>query len=214
MLTFVGVGPGDPELVTRKAVRLLRESDAVALPDTGFGKSSVMNIIGDLIEDKPVLWLSMPMRGTRDEWREAHQKAADTLLEWLEQYPNLVYPVLGDPSIYATSSYLMRLVEKKHPCQVVPGIPTLCAAAARLGVPLCEQREILTVMDEPPAGELPAGGVVVMKCGKKLPEVQAAAADREAYAVRNMGMDHEWIGPLAEIPVDDYSYFTTVIIRP
>ena len=80
MITFVGVGPGDPELVTRKAVGLLRECDGVAQPDTGLGKSAVMGIIGDLVRDKPVLSLPMPMCGGREDWIQAHERAAETLL--------------------------------------------------------------------------------------------------------------------------------------
>jgi len=214
MLTFAGVGPGDPELVTIKAARLLREADAVAVPDAGTGKSAVLGIVGALAAGKPLLRLKMPMRGDREDWRAAHETAAEALLCWLERYPHIVYPVLGDPSIYASSSYLMRLVSPRHPCAVVPGIPAMCAAAAALGVPLCEQRESLTVVDELPEGPLPAGGVAVMKGGKKLPEIRAAAAGREAWAVRNLGMEDQWIGPLSLLPEDGYSYFTTVLIRP
>ena len=108
----------------------------------------------------------------------------------------------------------MRLVSQKHPCRVVPGITTMCAAAAELGVPLCEQGEGLTILDSfAPDEPLPGGNAVIMKSGRQLAALKAAAAGREAYAVRNLGMENAFAGPLQDIPEDGYSYFTTVIVK-
>lgn len=214
MLYFVGIGPGDPELLTVKAVRLLREADAIAFADTGMGSSAVKEILGGLMEGKPLCPLSIPMKGRRADWVEAHRRAADDLVEMLEKYPNIVYPVLGDPSVYASSSYLMRLVGEKHPCKAVPGITTMCAAAAELGIPLCEQGESLTILDDFNSEKtLPHGNIVMMKSGRQLEHLKQHLDGREAYAVRNLGMENEWKGLLDEIPAEDYSYFTTVIVK-
>ena len=214
MLYFVGIGPGDPELVTVKAARLVREADAISYADTGMGSSAVESILGDRLAGKTLCPVSIPMRGSRADWLEAHQRAAEKLLALLEEYPTMVYPVLGDPGVYASSSYLMRLVEQRHPCGTVPGITTMCAAAAELGVALCEQGESLTILDGIESGAaLPDGNAVVMKSGRRLAELKAAAAGREAFAVRNLGMNNAWKGRLEDIPEDDYSYFTTVIVK-
>lgn len=214
MLYFVGIGPGDPELLTLKAARLLREADAIAFADTGMGSSAVSAILGDSMKGKPLCPLRIPMKGSRADWLDAHRRAADRLLEMLAEYPTIVYPVLGDPGIYASSSYLMNLVRERHPCEAVPGITTMCAAAAELGIPLCEQGESLTILDSFQAeAELPRGNVVIMKSGRQLAALKAAAAGRNAYAVRNLGMANAWKGRLADIPEDEYSYFTTVILR-
>lgn len=210
MLTFVGVGPGDPELLTLKAVRILNEADAIALPDKG----AALRIVERYIADKPVLRLSLPMHGNREDWMHAHQSAANQLLDWLDRYSHIAYPVLGDPGIYASSSYLMKLVQTQQNCRVVPGIPAMCAAAAKLKISLCEQRERLTVLDSFTQGNgLPEGNVVVMKGGKHISALKDAACGRESYAVRNLGMENEWFGPLDSLPEDAYSYFTTVLIR-
>ena len=154
------------------------------------------------------------MRGMREDWAAAHDRAAEALLQALTTYPTLAYPVLGDPGIYASSSYLLRRIAPLHPCTVVPGIPAMCAAAAAMGVPLCEQGESLTVVDSfDPDMPLPEGNVVLMKSGKNLDALKAALNGREAYAARNLGMDSAWTGPLADIPADAYSYFTTVIAK-
>ncbi len=166
MLYFVGVGPGDPELVTLKAARLMREADAIALPDGG-SAGAAERIAAEWIAGKPVLKLEMPMRGGREDWRAAHAAAAEKLLQWLERYPTMVYPVLGDPGVFASSSYLHRLVAPKHPCEIVPGVPAMCAALA----------------------------------------------GREAYVVRNLGMDGEFAAPLVAPEPPGKSYFTTVIVK-
>lgn len=214
MIVFVGVGPGDPELMTLKAVRMLREADVIVLPDSGMGESTVMKITGALTKAKPVHPLHIPMKGNRRDWEDAHDKAVKTMLELADQYDTVVYPVLGDPGIYASSSYLMAKLTGKHPCSVVPGVPAMCAMAAELGVPLCEQRESLTVCDSFTEGDtIPPGNVVIMKSGKSLESLQKAAQGRKAYAACNVGMENAWLGALDQIKLGNYSYFTTVIVK-
>ena len=212
MLYFVGVGPGDPELITMKAVRILQEADAIAIPDSG-KDSVVWKIAGKWMEDKPICRLPMPMKGKRDDWAEAHCRAAEILLEWLKEYETIAYPVLGDPGIYASSSYLMKRIAPHHPCKVIPGIPAMCAAAAELGVPLCEQGEALTVIDRFEKTKLPDGNLVVMKGSRSLERIKTAAAGREAYAVCNLGMENMTVGKLDESPAIPQSYFTTVLVK-
>lgn len=211
MLIFVGVGPGDPELMTRKAERALREADAIALADKGAAR----RIVEHCIAGKPVLELKLPMAGNRADWESAHARAAEELLDWLSRHARIAYPVLGDPGIYASSSYLLRLIRRRHPCEVIPGVPAMCAAAAALGVPLCEQHEGLSVLDSFEAGQsLPDGNAVVMKSGRKIDDLRRACTGREAYAARNLGMADEWLGPLGDMPDANYSYFTTVVVKP
>lgn len=214
MLIFVGVGPGDPELMTLKAARILSEADAIAVPDSGTGNSTVMKIVGKWIEGKPVCRLDIPMSGMRKDWSSAHERAVEVLLEQLKRYPVIAYPVLGDPGVYASSSYLMRRIGGAHPCKVVPGVPAMCAVAAELGIPLCEQRETLTVVDSFADGAaVPEGNAVIMKSGKNIDPIRRAVEGRQAYAARNLGMESAWCGPLDQMPEDTYSYFTTVIVK-
>ena len=210
MLTFIGIGPGDPELLTLKAVRLIQEADAIALSDKGIA----LRIIGDWIEGKPLLKLNLPMRGKSADWEQAHEFAACQLLDWLERYPNVVFPVLGDPGIYATSSYLLRHVRPHHPCTAVPGVPAMCAAAAALGISLCEKGESLTVLDHYDEDTaLPEGNCVIMKAGSCLNALRRAATGRDVSIARNLGMENEWLGTFADAPDGEIHYFTTAIIQ-
>lgn len=213
MLYFVGVGPGDPELVSMKAARILREADAIALPNSG-RDSVVWKIAGQWMENKPICQLAMPMRGVREDWERAHAQAAEELLSWLEKYETIAYPVLGDPGIYASSSYLLKRIAPLHPCRVIPGIPAMCAAAAELGVPLCEQGERLTVIDHLD-GALPQGNAVVMKGGRDLQAIAEAAQGREGYVVCDLGMESMRLCRLNEKEAENLpkTYFTTVVLK-
>lgn len=215
VLSFVGVGPGDPALLTVAAVRALAAADEIAVADSGTGESVVLRIIGEYIAGKPVVRLRMPM-GAREEWDAAHEAAARVLIEKLEQGRKIAYPVLGDPSLYASSGYLYRWIAPKYRCEIIPGVPAMCAAAAALGVPLAEGRERLTICLGLFEGEaLPEGAVVVMKAGRSLPAIYEVTDKREAYAVRNLGMPGQAVGSVGELCAEaSESYFTTVLIRP
>lgn len=213
MLYFVGVGPGDPELITMKAVHILKEADAIALPDSG-KESMVWRIAGKWMEGKPVCRLSIPMKGKREDWEDAHRKATEILMEWLRQYKTIAYPVLGDPGIYASGSYLMKHIAPYHPCKVIPGVPAMCAAAAELGVPLCEQGEDLHITDSyQEQSKLLHRNTVVMKAGKQLESLKELAAEYSIYAAKNIGLADSWTGGIHEVPENVDSYFMTAIIK-
>lgn len=217
-LAFVGVGPGDPELITLKAVKALRAADRIALPDSGSGTSAAETIAAQWIQEKPILRLPMPMQGEREDWAAAHSAAAAMLLDLLRQGRSVAYPVLGDPLLYATSGYLLRLIAPHFRCEVIPGVPAMCAAAARLRQPLAESREPLTILPGyDPDTALPDGNVVVMKAGRSLAALgqRLAEAGRRAWVVQNLGMPGERVSPIHEMPPEGkQSYFTTVLVKP
>jgi precorrin-2/cobalt-factor-2 C20-methyltransferase len=213
MLSFVGVGPGDPDLMTILAVRALARADVIAIADSGSGTSAVLRIAGSLVSEKPILKLKMPMIPGED-WGPAHDRAAETLIRRLKKGVRIAYPVLGDPSLYASSIYIYRRVAPRHPCEIIPGVPAMCAAAAALGAPLAEGRQTLTVL--PGFGEgdrLPVGAAVVLKAGRVLDALREAAGNRRALLAQNLGMPDEYLGAL-EGARAEASYFSTVLIGP
>ena len=213
MLYFVGVGPGDPELITLKAARILQEADAIAIPDSG-KDSVVWKIAGKWMEGKPLCRLPMPMEGKRDAWEHAHRQAVELLTEWLEEYKTMAYPVLGDPGIYASSSYLMKRIAPHHPCRVIPGVPAMCAAAAELKIPLCEQGESLCIIDACEKQQfLLHKNTVVMKAGKRLGDLRNLTAKYSVYAAKNIGMPDSWAGEIDAWAEDTAPYFMTAIIK-
>ena len=213
MLSFVGVGPGDPDLMTVLAVKTLARADVIAVADSGSGESAVLRIAGPLVEGKPVLKLKMPMRPGED-WGSAHDRAAETLIKRLRSGAHVAYPVLGDPSLYASSIYLYRRIAPRYPCEIIPGVPAMCAAAAALGAPLAEGRETLTVLPGFFEGDrLPEGAVVVLKAGHALDAIRASLSGRPALLAQNLGMPSEYLGQLIGADARE-SYFSTVLIGP
>lgn len=122
MLYVVGIGPGDSELLTLKAVRLLGEADAIAFEDPRSGVNPVTKMLRDLMRGKSLVPLYLPKTDDCALQEQTRTEAARRLLEILELYPNVVFPVLGDPSEDETAQYLLAQLRGKHPCQVVPGV--------------------------------------------------------------------------------------------
>ncbi|MBE6990931.1 MAG: precorrin-2 C(20)-methyltransferase [Ruminococcaceae bacterium] len=217
-LYSIGVGPGDPELMTRKALRLIEYCPCVAAPRTERGGSTALEIAAQAADltDKEVLYLDLPMQGGAEAWAESHCRCADILAKQLRQGRDVALLTLGDASLYATSSYLAELLRGEFPVKVVPGVPSFCAAAAALGRPLTAGKEQLHVI--PVHGgwvdalDLP-GTKVLMKAGRRLDGLREALAGRsaDAWVAENCGMADEHLAPLAEMPAET-GYFTTVLV--
>lgn len=151
-LFLVGVGPGDPELITRKAERLLREADVIAAPVAAPTESSqALGIVSEFIDEKrqrllPLLFPMSPDRAVLEpHWREACRLVA----HHVEQGKTVAFVVLGDPLLYATSLYLLEGMRRDYPevpIEVVPGISSIFSAAAKAGYPLAEGTERLIVL--------------------------------------------------------------------
>ncbi len=208
MLYFVGVGPGDPELLTLKAIHAIERSDVIALPDGGVAA----RVAQAHLEGKVLVPLRLPMTEDPSVLSAARAEAARTVEAHLARGATMAFLVLGDPSLYASCAYFMDAFSGRHPFEVVPGVPAMCAAAAALGVPLAAGREKLHILPGYRAGdELPDGNVVVMKAGKSLAALRDACAGREAHVAQNLGMPDVFCAPLAE--TDEAGYFTTVIVK-
>lgn len=208
----IGVGPGDPELLTLKAVGLLRQAEVVAAADTG-GPSLALRIAAEHIRDKELLLCPAPM--TRDPHRlqAAWEEGTERICAQLDKGRTVAFVTLGDPTIYSTCGYLFqRIRERGFSAQLVPGVTSFCAAAAAAGVSLCEGEESLLVL---PASsplleesrKLPVNRVV-MKAGRSLERVRDSLGER-AVLVENCGMEEERIIPLSE--AESAGYFATVL---
>ena len=175
----VGVGPGDPELMTLKAVRLIRENDIIAVPGKNARESLVYKIAVQAVpelKDKELVPVYMPMVRNRESIEEEHRRGAALLARYLDQGKNVVYLTLGDSTIYCTFSYLQHILEAEgYPVVLVSGIPSFCAAAARLNMPLTEWDEPLHVLPalHKTEGKLDLQGTcVLMKSASHMKEVK------------------------------------------
>ena len=146
----VGVGPGDPELLTVKAVRLIRECSVVAMPgkekDKCFAYTIAKGAVPE-IESKEAVLIDMPMTKDQEVREKAYRKGAEQLCEKLAEGKDVAFVCLGDISVYSTYCYLHKLVsEKGFETEMVPGITSFCAAAAVLETSLCENDEELHIV--------------------------------------------------------------------
>ena len=218
----VGVGPGDPELMTLKAVRLIRENDIIVVPGKD-PKDSVAYKIAEAvipeISEKTVVSVSMPMVKDKEVLADSHRKAVEQIESYLDEGKNVVYLTLGDVSIYCTFTYLQGILEEDgYAVELVSGIPSFCAAAARLNTPLAEGKEELHIIPasyKKEDGFLYEGTNVLMKSASHMSDVKEYLREKNTtvFAVENCGMENEKVyQTLDEIP-DDAGYFSLIISK-
>lgn len=218
----IGVGPGDPELMTLKAVRLIRENDIIVVPGKD-PKDSVAYKIAEAvipeILEKTLVSVSMPMVKNKEVLADSHRKAAEQIESYLDEGKNVVYLTLGDVSIYCTFTYLQRILEEDgYAVELVSGIPSFCAAAARLNTPLVEGKEELHIIpgsyrrNETVSYD---GTTVLMKSASHMSDIKEYLREKNTtvQAVENCGMENEKVyQTLDEIP-DDAGYFSLIIAK-
>lgn len=218
----VGVGPGDPELMTLKAVRLIRENEVIAVPSKNARESVAYKIaLGAVpeIADKTLVPVYMPMVRDREKLAQEHQRGAKLLEEYLDQGKNVVYLTLGDSTVYCTFSYLQHILEDDgYEVELVSGITSFCAAAARLNISLTEWNEPLHVIPASHKTDHPLdqhGTYVLMKSASRMKEVKELliASGRQVGCVENCGMENEKVYHSAEEIPDDAGYFSLLIAR-
>lgn len=218
----LGVGPGDPELMTLKAVRRLEQCPVVAVPDADRGQSTAYQIaLGACpqIEQKPVLLLRMPMTHDLQALKASHRAAADRIEEELDQGRDVAFLTLGDPTVYATYMYVHQIVAQDgYPTEIVSGVTSFCAAAARLGISLAERSQMLHIVPSShgirEALRLP-GVKVLMKAGSKMEQVRQdlLAADLDVAMVENCGMPGERVFYSAQDIPADAGYFSLIVAK-
>ena len=218
----VGVGPGDPEYMTLKAVRLIRENEVIAVPGKVPQETTAYQIAVQAVPelaDKELVPVWMPMVKDRKLIDEEHRKGAEKLKSYLDQGKNVVFLTLGDPTVYCTFSYLQHYLEADgYPVELVSGIPSFCAAAARLGLPLAESDEPIHIVPAVHKTEDKLeqdGNYVLMKSASHMKEVKALlkASGRKVSAVVNCGMASEAVYRSADDIPDDAGYFSLIIAK-
>lgn len=218
----VSVGPGDPELLTCKALRVLREVDCIAVPKVGSGARTALGIVRGFLEGKRIVDCSTPMSKDRAVLDAAHEKIADVLAAELDEGRDVAYITLGDASVYSTYFYVHeRIVARGYEAEVVPGVPSFCAAAARLGRPLCEGSEALLIVpvstgDVDALLDVPANKVL-MKSGKSLMELKGTLAAHgllaDASLVADCGMPGEQVFERFSEVEEPMGYFSLVVVK-
>jgi precorrin-2 C20-methyltransferase/precorrin-3B C17-methyltransferase len=228
----VGVGPGDPELVTVKAARLIGAADVIAYHSARHGRSNARRcaepyLRGDQIEEPLVYPITVETtdhpggyRGALDDFYAA---ASARLAAHLDAGRDVVVLAEGDPFFYGSFMHLHERLAHRYPTEVVAGVTSMAAAAAALGRPLVERDEVLTVLP----GTLPAeelarrladtDAAAVLKLGRTFPAVRAAAEQAgvlaDSYYVERASGQAQRVAPLADVDPESVPYFA-LALRP
>lgn len=218
----IGVGPGDPELLTLKAVRLLQEADLVVVPDKGSGEKTALEIVRTFVDGKELLYCATPMVRDETVLAQSYDAIAQTLAPLLDTGKTLAFITLGDPTVYSTYMYVhQRMVALGYEAELVSGVPSFCAVAARLGVSLCERSERLMIV---PASHKDVddcltndANLVFMKAGRDIGALQQALETKGllggASLVANCGMAGEQVYKKFEDMTDPTGYFSVVVVK-
>ena len=221
----VSVGPGDPELMTLKAVRCIEQCPVLAAPQTAAGRMLALDIAKGAVDvsGKIILPLHFAMSRDSEVLKASHAAAADAVRAHLDAGRDVALLNLGDVSIYATYGYLEEILTAQGYAAVrIAGVPSFCAAAARLGQSLTGGMEQpLTIAPGRHVEQVLAapGAKVLMKTGRRLPKTLDALRERGLLAnsamVCNCGLPDEAIFPaLTDYdPAQDAGYFATILVK-
>ncbi|MDR1612531.1 MAG: precorrin-2 C(20)-methyltransferase [Planctomycetota bacterium] len=225
ILYGVGVGPGDPGLMTLKAVEVIRKCGVVAAPRTPGGATIALDIARRAMDlgDKAILALDFAMSPDAAARRLSHAAAANKLREALDAGNSVAMLSLGDVTIYSSFRYVADLLAPEgYAIEMIAGVPSFCAAAAALGVPLTAMdTPLLIVPDGAGEARMPPGGntvVVYMKSGRRLSDLllrlRAAGRLDDAMLVQDCGLPNERIVP--KLTHCDYGrrYRSLVVVKP
>lgn len=217
----IGVGPGDPELLTLKALRLLRTSPVLAYP-VSFGKSLSRSIVAQYLPDNQIeIPMLFPFK-IEESAQPYYDTAAEKLAEYLGAGQDVVVLCEGDPFFYGTFMYLYTRLSEQFHTEVVPGVSSVMASASALGVPLTYRNDAFMVLSSILPAEVlqeklaVADAAVIIKLGKHFTKVygvlkQLGLAERARF-IEKATMQNQRIVPLNEVDPTTVPYFSLIMI--
>ena len=224
ILYGVSVGPGDPELMTLKAVRTIERCEAVAAPETRGEKTLALDIARGAadLSGKEVFSVGFPMTRDPKALGANYDAVASQIVQRLEAGKSVAMINLGDVSIYSTFSYVAeRVAAQGYEVEIVPGVPSFCAVAAKLGTPLTQRDEPLHVLpasfEDLDAALALRGTKVIMKTGKSLQKtleaIERAGAIEHTSMIQNCGLANERVCKTVSAADTSSDYFTTILVK-
>lgn len=222
VLYGVGLGPGAPDLITLRAARLIEGAQVVAYPTLAGAASFARSIAADLIAPgAQEIVMDVPMSVERAPAQAAYDAGAAQIAVALDAGHDVVCLCEGDPFFYGSFMYLFARLSGRYQVEVVPGVTSITACAARAGMPLAARNERLTVLP----GPLPevalreriagAESVAIMKVGRHLPKIRAVidalGLTTKAVYVERATLPDEVVLPLAQAP-ETAPYFSMILL--
>jgi precorrin-2/cobalt-factor-2 C20-methyltransferase len=220
----VGVGPGDPELMTVKAWRLISTADVIAYLCANGKDSTARDIAKPFIpEGVKEITIDMPMRVEREPGEAAYDKGAAEISKHLDQGQDVVMLCEGDPFFYGSFMYIFERLSEKYKTIVVPGVTSITAAAAAIGKPLVARNDVLKVLPATlPEDRLReelrnCQSAAIIKVGRHFGKVKTVLSQlgliEKSTAIQNATHKNQSIERLATVNSETLPYFTTIIVR-
>lgn len=220
----MGIGPGDPELITLKAYNRLREADVVAYPAPEVGDSLVRSIVADHL---PIgikeYAIRMPLVEARFPAQQIYDKAALDIEEMVQQGKNVAVLCEGDPFFYGSFMYLFGRLSESCPMEVIPGVSSLTASAAMLRSPLAARNDVLTVLPGPldedalRSGIEKSDAVAIIKVGRHFEKIHRVLSDLDlldcARYVERATMENQRILPINDLEDNKAPYFSIILVH-
>ncbi len=220
----LGIGPGDPELITLKALRLMKAAPVLAYPAPEQGESLARRIVAPHLDGSHVeVAIRMPLVEARFPAQRVYDRAAEELGAHLAAGRDVAVLCEGDPFFYGSFMYLFGRMAERFTVEVVPGVSSLTACAAVLGAPLAARNDVLTVVPAPldeatleaRLGEAEAAAVI--KLGRHFAKVRRVLdhlglAQHARYG-EHATMASQRILPLDEVPEEDVPYFSMILVH-
>jgi precorrin-2/cobalt-factor-2 C20-methyltransferase len=220
----LGVGPGDPDLITLKALKILQQADIIAYPAPVDGESFARSIAAPhLIGNQAEYAIRVPMVMERQPAQDAYDKAAEDLKFYLNQGKTIAVLCEGDPFLFGSFMYIYQRLVSKYHVGVIPGVSSIMACAAEAGMPLAERTDTIMVLpgslseNELTKKIKSTDTAVIMKVGKNLSKIKAVInkINLDAYAVyaERVTLPEQRIIPFEELNEESAPYFSMVLIQ-
>ena len=224
-LIGIGVGPGDTELLTLKAAKVLKSVPVVFSPKSSKEKESIaLSIVRPILEERKDYKRLMrvepifPMIEDKEELEKIWTSASELIAQYLDSGRDVAFITLGDPSIFSTYSYVQKKLIDRYEIETIPGITSFTACAAAKNKALVEQNDILTIVpkiDDRLEEVLEySDSVVLMKASRNTSQLESVIEEKnrpkEIYSVQNCTRENEKI---IEGFSNEKPYLTTTIIQ-
>lgn len=220
-LIGIGVGPGDPELLTLKAARLIEACPVIAYLSADGKPGLARSIAAHHIDaSKLELIISMPMRVTRQEGQAAYDEAAKQIEYHLNAGSDVGFLCEGDPMFYGSFMYVLARLSPRYDIEIVPGVASPMAAAALAKTPLCAREDAFSVIPATLNNERIAkilnacDTAVIMKLGRHLPRIRSLLDELGLTAsyIERASMAEERFAPLQDMPDEIAPYFSLLLV--
>lgn len=223
----VGVGPGDPELLTLKAKNVIAAADVIIAPKTEKKEDSTALTIAQpfLKETAQIVKMVFPMVFHSETLSDAWESNKKAILDLLAAGKKVVFLTLGDPMFYSTYIYVFRLLENcGYPIETIPGVPAFCAIGSKLGYPLAEGNDIISVVPATIAAEKldrvleMSDNVVLMKvyknCKQVVEQLERHGLADHAVMISRCGLaDEQVVRDIKGLGDQEINYLTTILAR-